>query len=35
MDGALIPDGLGALTPRWENLFENALTVQFNHRLLA
>jgi heme a synthase len=35
MDGALVPDGLGALSPWWENLFENALTVQFNHRLLA
>jgi cytochrome c oxidase assembly protein subunit 15 len=35
MDGALIPQGLGALSPWWENLFENALTVQFNHRLLA
>jgi cytochrome c oxidase assembly protein subunit 15 len=35
MDGALIPQGLGALSPWWANLFENALTVQFNHRLLA
>jgi cytochrome c oxidase assembly protein subunit 15 len=35
MDGRLIPDGLFALHPRWANLFENALTVQFNHRLLA
>jgi heme a synthase len=35
MDGTLIPQGLGALSPWWENLFENALTVQFNHRLLA
>src|SRR5690606_34976694 len=35
MDGALIPQGLGALSPWWLNLFENALTVQFNHRLLA
>jgi heme a synthase len=35
MDGALVPQGLGALSPWWENLFENALTVQFNHRLLA
>jgi cytochrome c oxidase assembly protein subunit 15 len=35
MDGTLVPQGLGALSPWWENLFENALTVQFNHRLLA
>jgi cytochrome c oxidase assembly protein subunit 15 len=35
MDGQLIPEGLFALHPRWANLFENALTVQFNHRLLA
>jgi heme a synthase len=35
MDGALIPQGLGAVSPWWANLFENALTVQFNHRLLA
>jgi cytochrome c oxidase assembly protein subunit 15 len=31
----LIPEGLFALHPRWANLFENALAVQFNHRLLA
>jgi cytochrome c oxidase assembly protein subunit 15 len=35
MDGRLIPQGLGAISPWWLNLFENALTVQFNHRLLA
>src|SRR5262245_9318980 len=35
MDGALIPQGLGAMSPWWVNLFENALTAQFNHRLLA
>jgi heme a synthase len=35
MDGTLIPQGLDAMTPWWANLFENALTVQFNHRLLA
>jgi heme a synthase len=35
MDGALVPQGLGAMSPWWMNLFENALTVQFNHRLLA
>jgi cytochrome c oxidase assembly protein subunit 15 len=35
MDGRLIPDGLGAMQPWYLNLFENALTVQFNHRLAA
>ena len=35
MDGQLIPDGLGVMSPWWANLFENATTVQFNHRLLA
>jgi cytochrome c oxidase assembly protein subunit 15 len=35
MEGQLIPQGLGALSPWWANLFENALTVQFNHRVLA
>ena len=36
MDGAtLIPAGLDAMSPSWRNLFENALTVQFNHRLVA
>ena len=35
MDGALIPQGLGVMEPFWRNLFENALTVQFNHRMLA
>ena len=35
MDGRLVPDGLGAMEPWYLNLFENALTVQFNHRLVA
>jgi cytochrome c oxidase assembly protein subunit 15 len=35
MDGAIIPDGLGAMQPWYLNLFENVLTVQFNHRMLA
>jgi cytochrome c oxidase assembly protein subunit 15 len=35
MDGKLIPRGWDALSPWWLNLFENALTVQLNHRLLA
>jgi heme a synthase len=35
MDGHLIPNGLGAMGPGWVNFFENAATVQFNHRLIA
>jgi cytochrome c oxidase assembly protein subunit 15 len=35
MDGALVPKGLMTIEPAWRNLFENAMTVQFNHRLLA
>lgn len=35
MDGSLIPQGLGIMQPAWKNLFENALTVQFNHRMIA
>src|SRR4029077_12074965 len=37
IDGALIPSAerLGFITPAWRNLFENTLTVQFDHRMLA
>lgn len=37
MDGHLIPPlaQLGAAEPVWRNLFENALTVQFVHRMIA
>jgi cytochrome c oxidase assembly protein subunit 15 len=35
MDGRFIPDGLFFETPLWRNLFENILTVQFNHRMMA
>jgi cytochrome c oxidase assembly protein subunit 15 len=35
MDGRLLPGGLGAMEPWYLNLFENAMTVQFNHRLAA
>ena len=35
MDGQLVPNGLGVMSPWWTNLFENATTVQFNHRLVA
>ncbi|MDO6963798.1 COX15/CtaA family protein [Rhizobium alvei] len=35
MDGALIPDGLDAMSPLWINAFENVKTVQFLHRMNA
>ena len=35
MDGKLVPDGLGTLSPWYLNLFENVTTVQFNHRVMA
>lgn len=35
IDGAVVPQGLFAADPWWRNMFENALTVQFNHRNLA
>jgi heme a synthase len=35
MNDAFVPDGLTNLQPIWKNWFENALAVQFNHRLLA
>jgi cytochrome c oxidase assembly protein subunit 15 len=35
MAGAWIPDGLATLQPLWRNWFDNALAVQFNHRLMA
>src|SRR5262249_18434808 len=35
IDGRLVPEGLGAMEPWYLNLFENALTVQFAHRLVA
>ncbi len=35
MEGRLVPPGLFAAEPWWRNLFENAMTVQFNHRILA
>ncbi|XP_052772909.1 cytochrome c oxidase assembly protein COX15 homolog isoform X1 [Mya arenaria] len=30
-----IPTDLWAISPKWKNMFENATTVQFNHRYLA
>ena len=37
IDGAIIPaaDRLWSDVPVWRNLFENVLTVQFNHRMVA
>lgn len=35
MDGQWIPAGLSQMMPGWKNLFENAMTVQFDHRSLA
>jgi heme a synthase len=37
IDGAVVPDAarLFLATPLWRNFFENALTVQFDHRMLA
>jgi heme a synthase len=35
MEGRLIPSGLWALSPWWRNLFEDAPSVQFEHRLFA
>ena len=35
MDGQWVPDGLLAMSPVWLNPFENAMTVQFNHRIIA
>ena len=35
MDGRLIPIGLFELSPAWRNFFENIVTVQFNHRVMA
>lgn len=35
IDGAMVPPGLWVMEPWWRNLFENALTVQFVHRMLA
>lgn len=35
MDGQLIPEGLGVMSPWYLNIFENVTTVQFIHRYLA
>lgn len=35
MHGRFVPEGLGVLEPWYENLFENPLTVQFDHRMVG
>ncbi len=35
MDGKIIPSGLFVMSPWWINFFENAMTVQFQHRMVA
>lgn len=35
MDSALVPTGLLAMDPAWINIFENAKTVQFDHRMFG
>ena len=35
MDGRLIPVGLFDYSPLWRNFFENIVTVQFDHRVMA
>lgn len=35
MDGEFIPSGLFTMQPAWLNVFENVLTVQFQHRMTA
>ena len=35
INGAFVPDGLGGFSPWYLNLFENRLTVQFDHRMLG
>jgi heme a synthase len=37
IDGAIVPDAarLWFISPAWRNLFENTLTIQFDHRMVA
>ena len=35
MNGQFIPDGLLSLSPWYSNFFENLLSIQFNHRMIA
>jgi cytochrome c oxidase assembly protein subunit 15 len=35
MDGQWVPKGLLIMEPAWRNFFENAMMVQFDHRLIG
>jgi cytochrome c oxidase assembly protein subunit 15 len=35
MDGELVPHGLFVAEPWWRNIFENPVTAQFDHRMMA
>ena len=35
MAGSFIPQGIFAMSPLWQNFFENIISIQFNHRVLA
>lgn len=35
MDGQIVPDGIFKFRPWYTNFFENIITVQFNHRIMA
>jgi len=35
MNGQWVPDGLWVIEPWWRNIFENPVTAQFDHRLVA
>ncbi len=35
MDGAFVPDGLFVMRPIWRNVFDNPVTAQFDHRMVA
>ncbi len=35
MDGDLVPQGLFVAEPWWRNIFENPVTAQFDHRIMA
>ena len=35
MDGEMVPHGLFVAEPWWRNIFENPVTAQFDHRMMA
>jgi cytochrome c oxidase assembly protein subunit 15 len=35
MDGSIIPSGVFDYAPRWRSVFEDVMTVQFDHRVVA